>query len=154
MKFQPIHQLKRYLALTITVAWLVIFSTSALAISAARGTAAGAGTPAAPLQRAQSTDPAELVRQGRVSYQNGDYGKAIASWQTALAIYSERRDSLNEAMLLSNLALAQQRLGQWQEANSKISASLSLLQNQSSSATHAYWQGKAQALNRVRRIKP
>ncbi|MBW4518840.1 MAG: CHAT domain-containing protein [Scytolyngbya sp. HA4215-MV1] len=76
-------------------------------------------------------DMPQLVEAGKTYYQNGQFAAAIASWQKAEAQLAQQGDKLNQAGVLSNLALAYQQLGQWAEANQSIATSVSLLQNQS-----------------------
>lgn len=70
----------------------------------------------------------ELVQQGRSLYEAGRYTEAINALQTALQHYRSQGNGLGQAMTLSNLALAYQQLGQWQDANQAIDQSLTLLE--------------------------
>lgn len=68
-----------------------------------------------------------LVEQGRQSYQNGQFSQAVQFWQQAVKLLEQQGDSLNQAAVLSNLALAYQQLGQGQAAHQAIIISLTIL---------------------------
>ena len=61
---------------------------------------------------ARSPDANQLVQQGVIRYQAGDVQGAIAQWQTALVTYRKTNNRANEAIVLENLARANQRIGQ------------------------------------------
>jgi CHAT domain-containing protein len=69
-------------------------------------------------------------RQGRQLYETGQFTGAIQAWQQAVQAYQSQGEAIRQAGTLSNLALAYQKLGQWDEAERAIAASLSILQNQ------------------------
>jgi len=75
----------------------------------------------------------ESIQQGRELYETGQYAQAAVVWQQAAKSYQPSGDKLNQAMALSNLALAYQQLGNWSQANQAIATSLKLL---STSATN------------------
>ncbi|MEB3292462.1 MAG: CHAT domain-containing protein, partial [Synechococcales bacterium] len=72
--------------------------------------ASAAGNPAGHLSAHQQ------VKQGVDRYQAGDYKGAIAYWQTALQSFQHHHHRREQAIVLSNLARAQQQLGQSQTA--------------------------------------
>jgi CHAT domain-containing protein len=74
--------------------------------------------------------PNQLVQQGREHYEAGQFAAAAQVWQQAAQASQSQGDSLNQAMVLSNLALAHQQLGQWTEAKKAIATSLELLQSE------------------------
>ncbi|MEQ8467825.1 CHAT domain-containing protein [Coleofasciculus sp. E1-EBD-02] len=76
---------------------------------------------------------AELVKVGLQRYQSGEFAAAVTAWQQAADIFASQGDSLNQAMVLSNLALAYQQLGQWTPGNQAIEKSLHLLQTETAS---------------------
>ncbi|MEQ8382005.1 MAG: CHAT domain-containing protein [Coleofasciculus sp. A1-SPW-01] len=78
-------------------------------------------------------DGAELVQVGKKRYQSGEFAAAVTAWQQAADLFASLGDSLNQAMVLSNLALAYQQLGQWTPANQAIEKSLHLLQTETAS---------------------
>jgi predicted Zn-dependent protease len=66
--------------------------------------------------------PASLLQQGQELYQQRQYGRAIATWQTAL-----NDSTINEAQqaaIWAYLALAYQKTGQWQEGEGAIANNL------------------------------
>jgi CHAT domain-containing protein len=69
----------------------------------------------------------QLVQQGRELYETEKFSEAAAVWQQAAKAYQVQNDVLNQAMVLSNLSLAYQQLGQWTQATKAIADSLSLL---------------------------
>jgi CHAT domain-containing protein len=95
---------------------------------------------------AQTSDPpAQLLQQGRDNYQAGNFAQAAKLWQQATTGFQAKGDRLNQAMSLSNLALAQQQLGEWAAAKTAIASSLDLLQPRNPSVEAS--QILAQALN-------
>lgn len=92
------------------------------------------------------TSPDTTIEQGRQSYREGLYAEAIALWQQSLSTLTASNDTLNRAMVLSNLALAYRQLGQWDQANAAIQNSLDIL-NQFETLTAEGLQVLAQALN-------
>jgi len=70
------------------------------------------------------------VQQGIDRYENERYTEAIALWQHAQREFNTTGDNLGEALSLSNLSLAYQHLGQWEQAQQTIDRSFNLLQQQ------------------------
>lgn len=70
-----------------------------------------------------------LVQQGRDYYESGQFAQAATVWEQAASSFATRKDGLNQAMVLSNLSLAYQRLGQWTRSKDAIAKSLDLLQS-------------------------
>lgn len=89
-------------------------STSQLTISA----------PAAPRKRLAS-NPAQLIEQGKVFYQGGQYAAAAEAWSQAAKGY--KNQPLNQAIVLNQLSLAQQELGQWLQAQESLRQSLEIV---------------------------
>ncbi|MBF2027806.1 MAG: CHAT domain-containing protein [Oscillatoriales cyanobacterium C42_A2020_001] len=79
-----------------------------------------------------TTDPVQLTQSGKARFQAGQFASAVRMWQQATQEFSRRGDRLNQAAVLSNLALAYQQLGQWAEANAAIADSLKILRSQDS----------------------
>ena len=71
--------------------------------------------------------PDSLTQAGKQYYQNQQFAQAIAKWQQARKILIAKGDTVNEAMVLGNLAQAYQKLGFLTEANSAIAKSIELL---------------------------
>ena len=75
----------------------------------------------------------QLLQQGREHYEAGQFAAAVKVWQQAIQAYQSQGDRvlrLNQAMVLSNLALAHQALGQLPEAKEAIASALTLLQSE------------------------
>lgn len=86
------------------------------------------------LSQLPTRDLPGLVQAGKERYQAGQYTGAISVWQQAAEGFASQDDRLNQAAVLSNLALVYQQLGQWTEANAAIAQSLELLQTERGSA--------------------
>lgn len=69
-----------------------------------------------------------LIQQSRQLYESGQFAEAAKLLQQAADEFAAKGDFPNQAIALSNLSLAYQNLGQWQEATKAIDASLTLLQ--------------------------
>ncbi len=79
-------------------------------------------------QSAISTDqPQSLIQKGRDLYQSGAYAEAIKVWQAAVQTYQTQGDVVNQAMVLSNISMGWQGLGQWSQATDAITQSLQLI---------------------------
>lgn len=70
-----------------------------------------------------------LVQQSKSLYDAGQFAEAVKILQQAAEDFKAGRDELSQAMTLSNLSLAYQQLGQWEQANQVIAKSLNLLQS-------------------------
>lgn len=68
-----------------------------------------------------------LEQQGRRLYREGQFLAAIARWQEIAQTYAALSNQIAQASALSNLSLAYQQLGQWEDAETTVAASLSLL---------------------------
>jgi CHAT domain-containing protein/tetratricopeptide (TPR) repeat protein len=69
-----------------------------------------------------------LVESGKQYYNAGQFTEAIKALQAAAKTYEEARQTLQQAQVLSFIALAQQKLGQWQRAENAIALGLSLVE--------------------------
>ena len=67
-------------------------------------------------EAAQSSARKQLVQRGREYYQAGQFTEAATVWKQAAEAFAAQGDRLNQAMLLSNLSLVYQQLGQWSGA--------------------------------------
>ena len=76
----------------------------------------------------QRTSASELLNQGRNLYQTGRYTQSAEVWQRASRSFFQQGDKLSQALSLSYLSLAQQALGEWEEASQSIEESLTILQ--------------------------
>ena len=70
-----------------------------------------------------------LLANGRGLYSAGKYFEAVTVWQEAARVYANQGKPVDQALSLSYVALAYQRLGQWEAAGQAILNSLSLLQS-------------------------
>jgi CHAT domain-containing protein len=84
-----------------------------------------------------TSDMQGLVNQGREAYNLGRYAEAINLLQQGLKFTTNNNDKPTQAVILSNLSLAYQQLGDWETAQRQIAASLKLLQNTQSSKIYA-----------------
>lgn len=80
--------------------------------------------PATPRQRLAST-PTQLMEQGKAYYQGGQYAAAAEAWTQAAQAY--KGQPFNQAIVLNQLSLAQQELGQWLQAKDSIRQSLDII---------------------------
>ncbi|EAZ88723.1 CHAT domain-containing protein [Crocosphaera chwakensis] len=69
----------------------------------------------------------ELVKQGQQSYQLGQFRDTVENLQQAITIFTQQEDTFNKAITLSNLSLAYQQLGEWEEAKTAINKCFELL---------------------------
>ena len=69
----------------------------------------------------------QLVRQGKDFYDKGQYKQAIEKLEQAVNGFAKSGNTLNQAVTLSNLSLAYQELGQWQEAEKTINQSWQII---------------------------
>ncbi|BAY29385.1 TPR repeat protein [Nostoc carneum NIES-2107] len=72
-------------------------------------------------------NPTSLLQQGKLLYDAGKFSEAVQVLQQAVKEYQNQGDRIKQAATLSNLSLAYQQLGAWQEAQKAITDSLNLL---------------------------
>lgn len=70
---------------------------------------------------------AQIVKQGKEYYDKAQYTQAIDKLKQAVNSFTASGDTLNQAVTLSNLSLAYQQLGEWQEAETTINQSLQII---------------------------
>jgi CHAT domain-containing protein len=75
-------------------------------------------------------DAEALEQQGRTLYEAEQFSEAVRLWQQAVDAFKAQGDELSVAMTLSNLSLAYQQLGQWQEAEETSTKSLNFLETE------------------------
>ena len=92
---------------------------------------------------AQDPSQIKLIQQGINSYNAEQFNQAAQAWNQAL---STEENLLSKSLILSNLSLAYQSLGQWQKAEKTISQSLETLEKLDAT-TQAYTEILAKALN-------
>ncbi|MCP6761769.1 MAG: CHAT domain-containing protein [Fischerella sp. CENA71] len=104
----------RFLAL-ILVTTLLCLSNSPVLAKISNPTASNSPTISAVLQ------------QGKALYDNGQFAQAVQVLQQAAQNYRQQGETKKLAVTLSNLSLAYQQLGAWNEAKQAITESLNLL---------------------------
>ncbi|KAF3890994.1 CHAT domain-containing protein [Tolypothrix bouteillei VB521301] len=82
--------------------------------------------PSPPLPHSLAS-PIALLQQGKVLYDGGRYSEAVQVLQQAAQQYQQQGDAISRAATLSNLSLAYQQLGAWNEAKQAIASSLDIL---------------------------
>ena len=80
-------------------------------------------------------NPTQLIDRAKQLYQGEQYVEASRVWQQAVIVLKQQGDLLNQGVALSNLALAQQKLGNLIVAEKAIASSVELLQAQPVSVT-------------------
>jgi CHAT domain-containing protein len=73
----------------------------------------------------------DLLQQGKVLYEAGKFAEAVKVLQQAVKTYGSQGNALQQAVALSNLALAYQKLGNLIPAQQAIADSLKLLEKSS-----------------------
>lgn len=95
------------------------------------------------VKQANATDVNPLER-GRNLYRQGRFAEAANIWQSGAKQYQIQNDTLNQALSLSYLALAQQELQQLDNSQKSVSKALELLKTAKPAADAVVW---AQVLN-------
>lgn len=76
-----------------------------------------------------SADAGKLLQEGKAFYETERFSEALQSWRTAESVFAAKKEILNQALSLSFLSLAYQKMGDWKEAKKATESSLELLQN-------------------------
>ncbi|MDJ0735102.1 MAG: CHAT domain-containing protein [Nostocaceae cyanobacterium] len=71
---------------------------------------------------------ASSLEQGKTLYEAGNFAEAVRILQQAVKKYQQQGDTVKQAVTLSNLSLAYQQLGNWNDAQIAITDSLKLLE--------------------------
>jgi len=134
--FSALVRSKRFSAIKRGISWLLLASITAIlciVISpvSATGIRQPEPQPAAIETTTANSSPEAWVKQGRTFYETGQYVNAVELLKKAAQAYQTQGDTLKQATVLSNLALAYDQLSLWSEANDAISQSLTLLQPES-----------------------
>jgi CHAT domain-containing protein len=108
---------------------------------------AAIANPAPPFQPSLSN----LMQQGKELYQTGQFQAAAERLQQAVQSFTVQEYPLNRALALSYLALTQQQLGTWQQAQTAINESVSLLPQTGGNQQER--QVRAQVLNAQGRLQ-
>ena len=102
----------------------------------------------------QPPNAQELLQQGIKLYEGENFSAAVEIWQKAADTFAIQGDTLNQALVLSNLSLSYQHLGQWQEAETAIERSINLLKNSNTiNNTQIYSEIIAKAFNTQGRLQ-
>lgn len=86
---------------------------------------------------AATDDPFEAMKAGKTYYQSGQYRAAVGAWLPAVQAFASRGDRVNQAVVLSNLALAYQQLGEWIEGNQAIADGITVLNRETATGRNA-----------------
>jgi CHAT domain-containing protein len=84
----------------------------------------------------------DLLEEGKTLYQAGRFAEAVRVLQAA-----DTFDNLQKVVVLSNLSLAYQQLGQWKAAEDNLSKAIALLEAQSNVSSRQHSQLLAQVLD-------
>jgi len=96
----------------------------------------------------QISNGSSLLQQGIELYDAERFSEAATIWQQANSAFASQGDNLGQALVLSNLSLTYQHLGQWEEAQRYIEKSLKELQTSENTANSpAHLEILAKALN-------
>lgn len=93
------------------------------------------GVVAQPAEQVLVADTNNLELRGKALFDAGQFSQAAEVLLKAVKQYQQRGDRVGEAIVLSNLALVYEQLGQWPQANQAINRSLEFLQGQSTPET-------------------
>jgi CHAT domain-containing protein len=69
----------------------------------------------------------DLLNQGKEAYLNGEFPQGVKFLQQAISAFKTEKNTLGEALSLSNLSLTWQQLGQWTEAKNSLEESVKLI---------------------------
>ncbi len=89
----------------------------------------------------------KLEAQGKYFYSLSQFTQALELWHQAELIYADSEDSLSQARILSNLALAYSQLNNWEQSTAKITASLQLLNQEPEINSPEHIRALAQVFN-------
>ncbi|MDX2230245.1 MAG: CHAT domain-containing protein [Leptolyngbyaceae cyanobacterium bins.349] len=126
MTRQWVHHIRRLLHRHATLLLLVILFGVSLSLPIALQQPSFSQTTQQSAQPA--ADAKTLDQQGRQRYEAAQYAEAVTFWQQAIAAFKANGDRIEHIQTLSNLSLAYQQLGQWDNASTAITNSLDLIQ--------------------------
>ncbi|WP_442936957.1 CHAT domain-containing protein [Nostoc sp.] len=120
-----IHNLSVFILLVIVTAFLCVITFPVAATIKTQHTSLNVSiqNPTAQTQ--------DLLQQGKVLYERGQFAEAVKVLQQAVKSYGSQGNELRQAVALSNLALAYQKLGNLTQAQQAITDSLKLLEKSS-----------------------
>ncbi|MGH2416223.1 MAG: hypothetical protein ACRDEA_21530, partial [Microcystaceae cyanobacterium] len=93
----------------------------------------------------QSVSSESLLEAGKALYDKNQFNEAAATWQEAAQADEKQGHKLHQAIALTYLSLAYQKLEQWSEAQVAIDTSLALIEKAGTESTSGLI--LAQALN-------
>ncbi|WP_374703954.1 CHAT domain-containing protein [Nostoc sp. CENA543] len=105
--------------------WLLVLSTILICVLV---------TPAfanIPQKTIINQDSQSNIIESQHLYESGRFAEAVQILQQAVKVYEQQGDILKQAVALSNLSLAYQQLGNWEQAQLAINKSLNLQKNNS-----------------------
>jgi CHAT domain-containing protein/Tfp pilus assembly protein PilF len=114
----------------------VIFASAILLVSPIAVWAAGIANPVIPSTPTRSQAD-ELVQTGIQQFRAKQFDIAIASWQQALSLYQQQKNSKGEITVLETLAEASKMLGKYEQAIAYSQQMLTLAQRLSDRHTEA-----------------
>ncbi|HEY9878647.1 MAG TPA: tetratricopeptide repeat protein, partial [Leptolyngbyaceae cyanobacterium] len=135
---QPTNSICQLRHLRKKLLYLLLGLLSLLSVLTLSGLPAAVATETVPIALTQgiAQNPSALAEQGQMHYEAGDYEAAVRAWQQAIALLDTAREKLEQARILSNLSLAYQQLGRWDEAQVAISQSLAVLSSSGETSAH------------------
>ncbi|MDJ0676502.1 MAG: CHAT domain-containing protein [Calothrix sp. MO_167.B42] len=85
-----------------------------------------------PTEQIQASNEQRINRAIQL-YRSGKYPEAVTAWKTIAKLFANEKDTLNQAMALSNLSLSYQKLQQWESAKKTINDGIQILKAQPAS---------------------
>ncbi|MCC5661462.1 CHAT domain-containing protein [Nostoc sp. XA010] len=125
IRFSKIHDLPVFILLVLVTAFLCVIASPVAATVETQHIA----TLGVSIENPAQTQ--DLLQKGKVLYEAGQFAEAVKVLQQAVKSYSSQGNELRQAVALSNLALAYQKLGNLTQAQQAITASLKLLEKSS-----------------------
>ena len=121
--------------------------------------------PVNPLIAQSLVEAQELEERGREHYLRGkehyqfdkaveEWQKAVEDWQRAAQAFAALGEELKQAIILGNLSLAYQQLGEWEEAEKAIAKSLDLLGFKHDSQAPQTWLIPNVSIDKLKRLAP
>ena len=118
---------QRFRALVLSGLFWLSFLTTTLGHLPASFGHSSTGHVLAQVDETSPVDAQQQLQQGIFLYSSEQYAEAIAVWEDALAAFIRNDNPIGQALVLNNLSLAHQQLGDWEAAEQTVQQSLSLL---------------------------
>ncbi len=122
-----LKQFCKYFGLGTCIFVLIVGMDAARWVAIAQIPQVTTAIPNSSIVKLSANEPSQLVQMGKANYRDGQFSAAIAVWQKALDLFVQQGVRLQQAVVLSNLSMAYQQLGQWNQANEAIAKSIALL---------------------------